>query len=489
MLHLLLISIFVVMFVRDSMTGPLFGGHRPLPVAIASVASMAVLAAVTHLLIWRQARRMDRGRYRAVYRADQIAAGSRLCAAALHGYLVLGLGWLDAVRAFTGDVIVLDEILAALPVLGAFILGWWSMYAIDNRVREAILIQELDQGHPIRPLPTRTEYVVSALRHQAALILVPILALMTWKELLERFFPRLGLPVGVPMELVQIAGMIVILTFLPLLMRWIWDTTRLGPGPLRDRLESMCRAHRVRIRDLLVWRTHGTMINGAVMGLAGPLRYILLTDALLELLPQAQVEAVTAHELGHVRRRHIPWLAAAIVSSIAITFLAGHFALQLSGPALANSQWAAAAVSVASMILSLVLFGIVSRRFEWQADAFAVQHLSGYHRGSAGATILTPEAVAAMSGALGSVARLNHVPLNRFSWRHGSIASRQRRLGELVGRRADNVRADRNAGIVKISAAIGLLATGLLAAASGVSSASQHTEQRADEVRQDARHR
>jgi STE24 endopeptidase len=226
----------------------------------------------------------------------------------------------------------------------------------------------------------------------------------------------------------------------------------------------------VGVRDLLVWRTHGTMINGAVIGLVGPLRYILLTDALLEHLPTRQVEAVMAHEVGHARHRHMPWLAMSMMVGISVSamFLVlvvsvglemldrsgrGEVAMQLGGSVLVEP-----AVAVGSLILGLGWFGFVSRRFEWQADVFAVQQLSrtpparddgptlwdDVGEGGPGlGTRVTPEAVAAMNGALEAVADLNHLSRERPSWRHGSIAYRQRRLRAMVDQPLDQARIDR----------------------------------------------
>src|SRR5690606_39266300 len=86
----------------------------------------------------------------------------------------------------------------------------------------------------------------------------------------------------------------------------------------------------------------------------------------------------------------------------------------------------AAAPAVEGAILLVgagFIFGLVSRRFEWQADAFAAADLSR----AAASECLVPspqclvsdEAAGAMSGALGAVAALNHVPPRRFSFRHG----------------------------------------------------------------------
>ncbi len=61
-----------------------------------------------------------------------------------------------------------------------------------------------------------------------------------------------------------------------------------------------------------------------------------------------------------------------------------------------------------------------------------------------------PEAAEAMSGALRRVARLNAIDPNRFTWRHGSIRTRQRRIKALVGQPAGTLGVDRLAGWVKL---------------------------------------
>jgi Zn-dependent protease with chaperone function len=165
----------------------------------------------------------------------------------------------------------------------------------------------------------------------------------------------------------------------------------------------------------------------------------MLSDALLECMPREQVLAVMAHELGHVTRRHLLWLLPVI---LACWSLAGFVAAPLA-------EWAYHAVApemgessreslvgalvlardAAVLVLGLAAFGYASRRFERQADTDAVRLLSE----RAGSAEATPAAVAAMSGALASVAFLNRVPPERPSWRHGSIAWRRRYLATLAG--------------------------------------------------------
>jgi len=50
------------------------------------------------------------------------------------------------------------------------------------------------------------------------------------------------------------------------------------------------------------------MGNAAVMGFIPRFRYVLLSDLLLETMTDEQVEAIFAHELGHVMHRHLFWL-------------------------------------------------------------------------------------------------------------------------------------------------------------------------------------
>lgn len=471
MVHALLIVAFVVVLMRDGLGRPsLLNSVGPWWAAIAPAAVMGVAWGAAHLLIAYQGMLMDRhGRASAVIRADRALTASRVAATGGHVAGVLWLGSLDATRLAIGDLVLVDELVSVLPLLVMFAAGWWSIYPIERRVREAVLLRQLDEGRPLHAPPTRGAYVWSAVRHQLALVVVPIALILAWGESAAVASERLGWPSGyvrtrggaVPVRelvvpLVQVVGVAAVFTLMPLVVRHLWDTVRLGPGPLRDGLTALCRAHRVRVRDLLVWRTRGSMLNGAVMGVIGPARYILLTDALLESMTPGQVEAVTAHEVGHVRRHHMAWLGAAALAGVFGTALAAERLAHLLPSEVARGSLVQGSATVISLAAGLLVFGVASRRFEWQADAFAVQHLSGWRGPEGGAVVITPESVAHMTSALQRVAELNNVPARRWSWRHGSIALRQRKLASLVGRPADRLTVDREARAVKIISALAL---------------------------------
>ena len=236
---------------------------------------------------------------------------------------------------------------------------------------------------------------------------------------------------------------------------------------MRDRLMGLCRAHRVRCSELLVWRSRTGMLNGAMVGVLPWLRYVLLTDALLERLSGEQVEAVMAHEVGHARRHHLPWILGSIIASVGVCWVGADWVAQSMDDrgliARGVGAWMGLALTVMGIVVGVMVFGMVSRRFELQADAFAAQHLSGMHRGDEERErVITDQAVYAMAGALGAVAMFNHIPRRKFTFRHGSIWKRQRSLERLVGQRVYGLAIDKTVRRIKLMTVAGLLAIGVM---------------------------
>lgn len=512
MLQLWVIVLFAVLYARDSL-------HRPLGVqwgllsrvtykdhaAWWTLGGIGVLIVGSHVLLRAAARRVERqGSWGAVVLADRTLMLSRIGVFATYAAGVLVLGWVDWVRAVLGDLVAVDELVAMSPALLAIVAGWWSYYPIERRLRESIMVRQLDEGKPVYPVPSCGHWVLSHIRHDLLLTGIPVAVVLAWNEGLKAGVRALSHwtesssatgPAraavawlmtteagGATLAGVELLGVLTVFLCAPLVVRLVWDTVPLSDGPLRDRLMALCRAERVRVRQLLVWRTYGSMVNGAVVGLLGRLRYILLTDALLGALPARQIEAVMAHEIAHIRRRHIGWyvicmLATALLVGTAASVLATRLGVARTpggGEPYLRPE-IELAIGFVSLALGLVAFGFVSRRFEWQADAFAAAHLSHATLpgpGEAGMVVadgrVTTEAVNAMAGALESVARLNHVPRKRFSWRHGSIADRQEHLRSLIGLPINDLPIDHTVRRLKRLAACGLAAAIGLAAWTGL---------------------
>ncbi len=165
-----------------------------------------------------------------------------------------------------------------------------------------------------------------------------------------------------------------------------------------------------------------------------------------------------AHEIGHIRRRHMPWLIATLLALILVPAVALEAPLRLSGADLSAaafaSPWLGLPAAALLFLFVLFLFGWVSRRFERQADAYAACHLSRPEidgAGTSGASRhVTPEAAATVAGALEAIARMEPLRARRPSWRHGSIAWRQAYLASIVGRPVDRLEIDRQIARIKL---------------------------------------
>ena len=93
----------------------------------------------------------------------------------------------------------------------------------------------------------------------------------------------------------------------PLLMQFLWKTVPLRNIELKQKLMNLTEQSGIKYRDVAVWETGGLSIaNAAVAGIIPGNRRIFVTDALLRNFTDEQVETVVAHEIGHIRHRHLP---------------------------------------------------------------------------------------------------------------------------------------------------------------------------------------
>jgi len=473
MFHIVLIIIFASVLLSDAGAGGEAALDLPPLEAVALGLSPLLIAGALYALAARIALRLFETGHRmtALRLTNAATVAANLIAAAWGAASILWIGMLTAVRTLVGDLLLIDEILVTLPPILLPLACWWLAFPIERRVRESLALRALETDEPIPAMPTRWRFFSDRVRHQALIFILPLYLIFAWSELLYFGILRLDaagrLPLWLDVQLAltgaQAVGVGLIFLAAPILLRLVWRTRPLPEGPVRERLERLCRRQRIRCRGILEWRTAGEMINGAVIGLIAPLRYILLTDALLRRLPPDEIEAVLAHEMGHVRRHHMPWLLICLASVFGLSFVALSIPLRLADawPPVANSLSLTGPdvpVTLLSVIVGLIAFGFISRRFEEQADAFAVQHLSGMKNGHAEDAPLQEDAAEAMAEALQSVARLNHIPRRRFTWRHGSIAARQRAIRRLAGQRANALRIDRVIRRIKIASALALAA-------------------------------
>ncbi|HTT57134.1 MAG TPA: M48 family metallopeptidase [Opitutaceae bacterium] len=206
---------------------------------------------------------------------------------------------------------------------------------------------------------------------------------------------------------------------------------KLAPLPddaLRDRLLALAdrtgfRAHAIQVMDGSRRSAHS---NAFFTGF-GRFRRIVLYDTLVARLAPPELEAVLAHEIGHYKRGHVPRM---LVLSAGLQ-LAGFGVLAwLAGRTWFNAAFGFAAGDLAPTLLlfgllsGLVTFwfspllNLLSRRHEYQADAFA--------REAVGAE---PMVMALRKLAQANLSNLTPHPLySGFYYSHPTTVERERAL-------------------------------------------------------------
>ena len=418
-----------------------------------ALAPAAMIAAAAWYASWSAMRGLRAGRGSAPHLLRVRLRGLQWAAVVAQAVAVLGFGWLDWIRSVLGNWPLADELVALAPPIAAIGACWWAAYPMERMLRGGSL--------------SRGRFVSTELRNQLGLIGGPALLAIGAAEAATMFASAWFGEGSTAEMLAAPAAVVAVMLAAPSLMVRILDTEPMPDGPSLEVLERILHDNGVRMSRILVWRTGGVMLNGAVVGFVPAARYLLLTDAVIERMPIESLRAIVAHEVGHVKRRHVPWMllttigvvaAAAIAVELAIPSIVAAIEPPPADPVLLAAAGveedsettlgvveAGAAVAVLAMVLPV--FGWVSRRFEQQADAFAAQYLSVVGPSSASsfvgdgesrrlkapeAALVTPRAVLSMCRALGRVAELNGVHPAAPSWRHGSIRWRQRNLVQLV---------------------------------------------------------
>ncbi|MFA5043351.1 MAG: M48 family metallopeptidase, partial [Kiritimatiellia bacterium] len=158
--------------------------------------------------------------------------------------------------------------------------------------------------------------------------------------------------------------------------------TPLPPGELRQAIETYARAQDFKMQGVYIMdgSKRSSKANAMFTGF-GRFRRIVLYDTLVKKHTVPELVSVLAHEIGHYQRRHIyKFLLISLAGSGLMFFI---LSLTIRSPAL----FQAFGVATPSVYAGIVFFGLlyapidmtlsvfgnwVSRRFEYEADAFVV---------------------------------------------------------------------------------------------------------------------
>jgi len=172
------------------------------------------------------------------------------------------------------------------------------------------------------------------------------------------------------------AGAALVVLFLlfvaPIVLEPIFNSFRpLDDAGLAQRLTALAERVGAPVKTVLVAdasrRTN--KVNAYVSGL-GASRRVVVWDTLLEAADRDGVAIVVAHELGHRKLRHVAKLtAAAMTAAVAVVIV---LRVVLSTPH-GRDLPVALLVVLASEVVLLPLLSALSRRFEREADLFALR--------------------------------------------------------------------------------------------------------------------
>ena len=368
-------------------------------------------------------------------RVDRFNVGMAVARAAVPAWFavgVFGLGWRrvvdDLLRRWLGptavDVLVTPGVVVGvLPGLVAWAGLWWAQYPVDTAVREHGAMVQLEADLPVFSPPPFGSYFANRLRVQLLFTTVPVLLILAARDgatLGVAAITRGGrlpwLAGDVAESIVSVVTTVLVLLIAPVVLVRVLSTRRLPDGRLSAKLDEVLRLAGVRCRAVLLWDTHHNLGNAAVMGLLRPVRYVLFTDLLVQSMTDEHLQAVFAHELGHVRHRHLAWFVGVLGTGMAALSAGADYAVNHLHT---HSATGAVAVSSALLVASVAVlwlgYGTLSRWFERQADVYAVRLMD---RATPGRGPM------AFGGALYRVAVVNNIAVTARNWTHGSIAKR-----------------------------------------------------------------
>ncbi|MCK4908350.1 MAG: M48 family metalloprotease [Planctomycetes bacterium] len=248
-------------------------------------------------------------------------------------------------------LIFLTNFLILLPLLLSYVLSWFPFLKMDRFIRQSEWKLK--------------EYLLFQFRGYFGLIVCPLFFFILFFDIII-YSPGLNRLIVLYPFLGWLAGLFFILILYcgaPFFMKVIWSTRSLPPGPLRTRLENLVRKTGIGIKNFLIWPTgRGRIANAMIIGLWPGWRYIIFTDTLLEHLTDEEIETVCGHEIGHARHHH---LLQYFLFALGYTFLLV-FIESIAGQFLNGLP-----VMLPFFIFYwVIVFGVISRRFERQADLF-----------------------------------------------------------------------------------------------------------------------
>jgi len=210
--------------------------------------------------------------------------------------------------------------------------------------------------HEVEQTTSKKEYTHDLF---VTLVVVPIVIALIFGFLLSFFIYEFGI----------LSAIVVVAVWFPLLYDYYYilmkKTSHAYPmdAELRDKFEKALNTKTYKIRQIYLVPARGRdIINLWATGLTH--RFLFITEAALSSLTLPELKAVVMHEMGHHYYKHT--LKFCVLNIVFLSFFE-YFIYSLN-----QTSWIVALISaIVIYIPYLLLFCVVSRHFEKQADTFA----------------------------------------------------------------------------------------------------------------------
>lgn len=213
--------------------------------------------------------------------------------------------------------------------------------------------------------------------------------------------------------------------FSPFIIQKFWKCKPVEAGCLRNKIKALCKKAGIDFSDILYWRIFdGKMITAGVMGLIKRFRYLLITDALIQVLSPEEIEAVVTHEIGHVKKKHLLFYLMFFAGYIIVSFtafdLVTYAAIYIKPlyniiykAGIKDITILSAATNLSVIAIFIIyfryVFGYFMRNFERQADIYV------YTLFNSGKQLIST---------FEKIAMLSNEPYDKPNWHHFSIKER-----------------------------------------------------------------
>lgn len=313
----------------------------------------------------------------------------------------------------------LDGRFPSFTNIGGFLFFFLFLLLMWNRSKPAYEVI-FDRSY------TRTAFLLSNTKTNLPIVL-PWILISLANDLLA-LLPIPGIEGFLHSELGEYASFIlfmgVIIIFFPPLVRRLWGCSPFPEGPLLDHLQEFFKKQQFSAKVFTWPLFEGRVITAGVMGILPGLRYVMITPALLQHLSLDELDAVMAHEIGHIKKKHMllyfmiiagfSVLAGGILEPFTFFLLSRDSFYTLLGFFGITAEKLLSVIMAGGVLILMVLyfrflFGYFIRNFERQADLHVFSAI-----GSSNSIISAFEKIAILSG------NIRDLP----SWHHFGIGQR-----------------------------------------------------------------